>query len=71
MKLNRVIFIVVVGLSSCTDQQLYESQRNSNKLECERLIAPQRDECLKQIPPDYNKYEEERQKLLKERIRTK
>lgn len=71
MKLNRVIFIVVVGLSSCTDQQLYESQRNSNKLECERLITPQRDECLKQIPPDYNKYEEERQKLLKERIRTK
>lgn len=67
MKLNMVIFIVVVGLSSCTNQQVYESQRNSNKLECERLPKPQRDECLNHIPPDYNKYEEERQKLLKER----
>lgn len=67
MKLNMVIFMVVVGLSSCTNRQLYESQRNGNKLECDRLPTVQRDQCLNQIPPEYNKYEEERQKLLKER----
>lgn len=65
MKINRVIFIGVVGLSSCADQQLYESERNGKKLECQRLPTPQRDECLNQIPPEYDKYEEERQKLLK------
>jgi len=67
MKSNLAIFMFVAFLSSCTDQQVYESQRNSNKLECERLPSPQRDDCMKKIPLDYNKYEEERQKLLKER----
>lgn len=67
MKLNRIIFIFIVGLSSCTDQQLYESQQNSNKLECDRLQTVQRDECLKHLGPSYNKYEEERQKLLEKK----
>ncbi len=71
VKLNRVFFIAVIGLSSCADQPLYESERNGKKLECQRLPNPQRDDCLNQIPPDYNKYEEERQRLLKERIKAK
>lgn len=65
MKLNRVVLVVVVGLSSCTDQQLYESQQNSNRLECDRLQTVQRAECLKRLGLPYDKYEEERQKLLK------
>ena len=71
MKLNMVAFIFVVGLSSCTDQQLYESQRNSNRLECDRLQTVQRDECLKQLGPEYDKYEAERQKLLKDKASPK
>jgi len=67
MKLNMVVFICVVGLSSCTNQQLYDAQRNSNRLECDRLQTVQRDECLKRLGPEYNKYEEERQKLLQKK----
>jgi hypothetical protein len=69
VKFNRVIFIVVVGLSSCADQPLGESQRNGKKLNCLSLSNPQRDECLQNIPPDYNKYEQERQKLLNDKSR--
>jgi hypothetical protein len=65
VKLNVGIFLLIIGLCSCTDQQLYDSQRNSNKLECDRLQTVQRDECLKRLGPEYNKYEAERQKLLK------
>jgi hypothetical protein len=76
MKLSIVIFIIV-GLSSCADgviyesnPKVYESERNISKLKCEGMPSPQRNECLQDIPPEYNKYQEEREKLLKERART-
>lgn len=69
MKLNLVIFIIVVGLSSCAD---FDSQPNASdvslkQLRCQGLPNPQRNECLSDIPPEYNKYEQDRQKLLRDR----
>jgi len=67
MKFNMLIFIIVVGLSSCANQEPNEAERNSKMLKCESLPNPQHDECLQDIPPDYNKYDQERQKLLKDK----
>ncbi len=76
MKLSMVIFIVI-GLSSCVNgviyessPRLYESERNISKLKCQGLPAAQHKACLQDIPPEYDKYQEEREKLLEERIRT-
>ncbi len=69
MRFKLVIFMVVVGLSSCADQPLAGSERNGKMMDCQRLPNPQRAECLQDIPPDYNEYEQERQKLLKDKGR--
>ena len=66
MKLKMVIFAIVVGLSSCAElsQEPTASDINLRKLKCEGKPNPQRSECLSDIPPEYNKYQEDRQKLL-------
>ena len=69
MKCRMGIFIAVIGLSSCADQPLSGAERNGKIFKCETLPNPQRDECLQDTPPSYTKYEEERQKLLKDKSR--
>lgn len=65
MKTNFGIFVLAASLCSCTNQQLYDSVQNNNVLECNKLQMAQREDCLKRIAPSYDKYEAERQKLLK------
>ena len=67
MKSNLGTLVLVVGLSSCTNQQVYDSVQNSSQLECDKLQMVQREECLKRMAPSYEKYEAERQKLLKKK----
>ena len=69
MKFNRIFFIIIVGLSCCADQPPSEAERNGRIFKCESLPNPQRNECLQDTPPSYTKYEEERQKLLKDKSR--
>ncbi len=65
MKSTLGVLLLVAGLCACTNQQVYDSVQNGNKLECDKLQTVQRDECLKRIGPTYDKYEEDRKKLLK------
>lgn len=67
MKSTFGILALVFGLCSCTNEQAYNSVQNGNQLECDKLQTVQRDECLKRMGPSYDKYEEERQKLLKKK----
>lgn len=67
MKLILGILVLAVGLCSCTNKQVYDSVQNSNKLECDKLQTVQREECLKRLAPEYDKYEAEREKLLKKK----
>lgn len=67
MKAGFWILMLVVGLCSCTNKQVYDSMQNSNQLECDKLQTVQRDECLKRMGPSYDKYEAEREKLLKKK----
>ena len=69
MKLNMVFFAIVIGLSSCAelDPQPTEADVGLLKLKCQGMPNPQRSECLSDIPPEYNKYQEDREKLLKDR----
>jgi hypothetical protein len=61
------ILVLAIGLCSCTNEQVYDSVQNSNKLECDKLQTVQREECLKRLAPEYSKYEAEREKLLKKK----
>jgi hypothetical protein len=70
MKFNMVILFIVVGLSSCAELMNPEpsgAEVGSMKLKCQGMSNPQRNECLSDIPPEDNRYEEDRQKLLNDR----
>lgn len=69
MKLHMVILIVVVSLSSCIefDPQPSGSEIGLRQLKCQGMSSPQRSECLSDIPPEYDKYQEDRRKLLEDR----
>lgn len=62
MKRYYVAFIVL--LSGCSQHQMYDSIQVNQRNECERLSGIQRDECLKQLGPDYQTYERQRRELL-------
>ena len=59
--------VLAVSLCACTDKQVYDSVQNSNKLECDKLQTVQREECLKRLAPEYDKYKAERENLLKKK----
>jgi hypothetical protein len=65
MKSNLSILALVVSLCACTNEQVYDSVQASQRNECDKLQTVQREECLKRLAPSYDKYEKERQKLLK------
>lgn len=69
MKLNMLIIISVVALSSCAElsSQPNAADVNLKKLNCQGMPNPQRNECLSDISPEYDKYQEDRKKLLQER----
>ncbi|GGY67774.1 hypothetical protein GCM10011613_09970 [Cellvibrio zantedeschiae] len=67
MKSMLILVLAFAGLSACSDRQMYNSIQTGNKNECDNLQHVQRQECLKRLGPSYEKYEEERKKLLKDK----
>ena len=51
-------------LSACTTSGMYEELKHRNINDCNRLPTTQRDECLGRIPPDYETYKREREKVV-------
>lgn len=56
--------LVFMALCSCTNKQVYNSLQSGNQLECDKLQTVQRQECINRLGPSYDKYEDERKKLL-------
>ena len=50
---------------ACSNRQVYEVMKTKQQNQCNLLQTVERDECLKHLPPAYNDYERERQKLEK------
>lgn len=67
MKSTLWVFMIALGLCSCSNQQMYNSVQTNQQNECDKLQTVQRQECLKQLGMPYDKYEEERQKLLRDK----
>ena len=64
MKLSFGILALILSLCSCTNKQVYNSLQSGNQLECDKLQTVQRQECINRLGPTYDKYEDERKKLL-------
>ena len=55
--------LIITYLCSCSHEQIYDSMKNAKRMDCETLPWSQREECLKNLAPDYKEYECERKKL--------
>ena len=52
-------------LSACTNQEIYESNQHSQRLECQKLPPSQVQECLDRVNLSYEEYDELREEALK------
>jgi hypothetical protein len=59
------ITALLIGVSACTQHDIYDNIAFNQKNECEKLTGTQKETCMQQLAPDYEVYELERQKLLK------
>lgn len=62
MKWLNIVFVLFI--SACSERGYYESIQTSNRNHCQQLAGSQRDECFRQLGPDYQTYERQRQELL-------
>lgn len=69
MNIVRYGFIVLC-LSGCTNQEVYNAVQTNQKNQCDQLSGIQRENCLKDLAPDYTTYERERQQLLEDKEKT-
>lgn len=67
MKYALLVVVITLNLCACTNQQMYNSVQTNRQNECEKLQTVQRQECLKRLGMPYDKYEDERQKLLNDK----
>ena len=66
MNIVRYGFIVLC-LSGCTNQEVYNAVQTNQKNQCDQLSGIQRENCLKNLAPDYSTYERQRQQLLEQK----
>lgn len=64
MKFAFSVLVLMLSLCSCTNKQVYNSLQSGNQLECDKLQTVQRQECINRLGPTYDKYKDERKKLL-------
>ncbi len=59
--------ICIALLSGCSNQAVYESLKTSNKQSCElETKETEREQCQSTLPPDYETYQTEREKIITE-----
>ncbi len=62
MKWLGIVFVLCI--CACSERGYYESIQTSHRNHCQQLAGSQRDECFRNLGPDYQTYERQRQELL-------
>jgi len=57
--------LILLCLCACDNRYVYDSIQANRANECNKLSGSQREQCLKQLPPDYDTYQRQREELLK------
>jgi len=66
MKNRLTILIALIAISGCSSKQLYEEVQRDSRSRCQHQPNQDaREECLKGLEPDYQRYKRQRDDLLK------
>jgi len=63
MKLIMIV-IATLWLSSCSHKSIYDGIKHSQKLECQKVVSTQYDECISRSNVTYKEYTEQREETL-------
>ena len=58
------LLFIMLWITGCSNKQIYEGIQQNRQYECEKLVAPQREECLRQHSESYEDYQRSREELL-------
>lgn len=56
-----ILMFPIMFLSGCTTAQWYDSLQDAQRDRCDRLMEPDRSQCLRNNSTDYQTYEKQRQ----------
>ena len=56
-----VLLSFLLGLTGCSNQQVYNAIQDSQKVECQKYPDTRYEECMQQLATPYEEYEAERQ----------
>lgn len=56
-----------ICLVSCTNEQIYNSVQENQKMECQKYPDARYEECMKELGTSYRDYEKEKKELEEER----
>jgi len=67
-KISKAVFSMLFLLLACgcSNKAVYDSIRNDGQLECQKLPAPEHQECLDRYSQDYKAYQRSRDAVLSE-----
>ena len=57
---------VFVGLTGCTQRQVYDAAQQNHALECQKYPDRRYEECMATVEKDYPTYQREREELSRE-----
>ena len=60
------LLLVILMLSSCTNQQIYRAFQSNQQLDCQGLPQSQYEECIKLSDESYDSYQQKRDEMKKE-----
>lgn len=61
-----VPLVVTAMLPACSNKDVYQAIQNNQEMECQKLPATAREECLRDLSGPYEDYERDRQSVLKD-----
>jgi hypothetical protein len=64
----RTLFLLlglVLSVSACTTRNWYEGLRLGQQQQCDKLPASQASDCHRQLAPDYDQYQKQKQGVSK------
>ncbi len=65
LKKLSVLSLIILCLTACSHQQLYDAVQQGQQVECQKLQGELYQQCLQKYAKPYQEYQQEREQLKK------
>ena len=61
----RIMSLIILSLSACSHQQMYDAVQQGQQVECQKLQGEQYQQCMQKYAKPYQQYQQEREQVKK------